>query len=148
LYQTFKEIDDFTSEPGKEQQEIKLVSSYLESQRIGKYSKEIAKMLTPYYRDKERIGRAHPIFIGYEWDSLNDVKRPKNQTLGTYLHELYKQTHSEKTEKINDKISKLAVAANREFYIWILPFAVLQDIRNKFLAKLGVTELPGDDCYE
>jgi len=148
LYETFSDIEGFSTTTGKEEHEIKLVSSYIESGRLGKYTKEIAKMLTPYYREKERIGRAHPIFIGYQWDSLKNLKRPENGTLDNHLHEVYKQTHQDMINRIDKQISKLSVASKREFYVWIIPFEDLQRIRNKFLEKLGVKDCLGDECYE
>jgi hypothetical protein len=141
---TFKEISDFT-QSGKEKREINLISSYIDSGRFGKYSKDLTKMITPYWRDKENIGKAHCALISYEWDSMKSLTPPTGVSLHDYLFSLFCQTHDEMVNKIKARIGELQAPTSRNYYLWLLPVANLQELRDKFRKRLGVKPSEGTE---
>jgi hypothetical protein len=136
LYETFKEIEDFTIIKKKQENEVKLISSYMDSDRFGKFAEVIPKILSPYYSNKAKIGQAHPIFLGYEWAVLNNLEPPEHVTLDEHVCAEYEKKHKKIMSQITKKISKLSAASNQYFLFWIMPFKNVEDMRLKFLKKL------------
>ncbi len=136
LSEIFKEIEKFTKDDSKEKVEISLISSYIDSERFDKYSEEIPRLLSPYYRHKERVGKAHPIFLGYEWDFLQNPHVPKYSLLDSHLCSEYDKKQEDIMSKFDEKISSLTLVSNRDFLIWIMPFKDVGSIRSKFIEKL------------
>lgn len=136
LSEIFKEIEKFTKDNSKEKIEINLISSYIDNERFDKYSEEIPRLLSPYYRHKEKVGKAHPIFLGYEWNFLQNPHVPKYSLLDSHLCNEYKKKQKDIMSKFNEKISSLTLASNRDFLIWIMPFKDVRSIRSKFIEKL------------
>jgi len=138
LNETIEEIENFTNDSSKEEHELNLVSSYIDCDRLGKYSKEITEVLSPYYRDKAKLGKAHSMFLGYEWQALENSKPDDSSTLDDHLCKMYNETRNEIIVKVENKISSLSDASGRDFLIWVMPFANLNGTRSKFRKKLGV----------
>lgn len=132
----FQEIEDFTTDVEKEKIEVDLISSYIDSERFEKYAEEIPKILSPYYPNKEKVGRAHSIFLGYEWKFLKKINLPKTSTLDNHVRQKFSKNQQKIIKKIDEKISELTVASNRDFNIWIMPFRDVKEIRSKFVQKL------------
>lgn len=136
LCDIFDEIEKFSNNEQKEDVEISLISSYIDEERFGQYSKQIPKLLSPYYRKKEKIGRCHPIFLGYEWELLKKPNNSASDILDKYFCIEYKKNHEKIMDKINTKIKDLTIASKRDFLIWILPFEDVERVRSRFIRKL------------
>jgi hypothetical protein len=145
LKESIEDVNGFAIDPDKEQHEINLVSSYLDIERLGGYSEDLAKMLSPYYQDKSKIGKGHAMLIGYEWEKLKAISKPEDCTLDKHLCDEYTKKQMDILKKINEAIAVLPIA-NRDFLIWVLPVASLKVIRSKFRRKIGV--IPDDETDE
>lgn len=144
VYKTFSkalneatvEIDKFLQTNAREEREFSLVSSHIDSEKFAGFSEKIAKLLSPYERNKENLRTKHSVFIGYEWGRLRNAAHPKSKTMDNYLINTYKKKHSAMTKSIENKLQKLSKQTNPACFVCVLPFPDLERVRSKFLDKI------------
>jgi hypothetical protein len=137
LSEAVSEIDDFSKNIEKEKHEFNLISSHIDTQKFGEHSEEIKRLLSPYTRHKENFGRAHAVFLGYEWDILGKTTPPQTCTLEEYFVSKYNEIRDENNTIITKKISGLSNASKHAFLVCSLPFPNLEELRLKWRKKIG-----------
>lgn len=133
---SIKSFEEFYEDQGKEDKEIDLISNFIDGSKFGDYKKKIIDLLNPYCSDKKDLMKVHAIFIGYQWDKLNEQS--------TYTKDIEKQIlsdYAEEIKKISDKVVKNISESKIKdhlFKFYFLPFSDVEILRTKFKEKVGM----------
>ncbi len=115
--------------------EIDLIRTNMDESKFGLYASKIIELLDPYAENKENLMTTHPIFIGYDWDVLNDLSKRNGKPLANYLHEEYSSAQTNYSSKIASKIRDSKISG-KKFHFFILPFRDVAKFRELFLEML------------
>lgn len=127
-------LENFNDE--KEEEDLNLVSSYIDNSKFDKYADKIIDLISPYKGNKENLSKANSVFIGYNWDVLSNCSEHKGRELGNYLKSEYIKSHKELFRKTKDRITKAKNTDGRSFNFYILPFKDIDEFRQNFLKEL------------
>lgn len=128
-------IDDINKfVPDKEEEELRLVSSYIDDSRFDKYTSQIIESISPYSQ-KRNLTKMNDVFIGYDEDLLLNSKKQIEESLCDFLQKEYKKMHSQIYKKI-EAASQKKLKSTRKTTFYILPFRNVANFRNEFLEEL------------
>jgi hypothetical protein len=119
----------------KEEHEINLVSSYIDDSRFDKYTESIIDIISPYPKKRNLI-KTNAVFIGYDWDLLNNHKKQNQESLCDYLQKEYEIKHHTLYKKIQT-LTKKKLSTTRSTTFYILPFKNIAKFRSEFLEELN-----------
>jgi hypothetical protein len=137
LDSAMEEIDKYWSSNEKASYEFNIVSSHIDSGKFDLYTEQIKRLISPYEREKTNLGKAHAIFLGYEWKEMGHQKPAYAESLDAHLTLQYQKIIANKAVAIERRISKLPCANRSDFYICVLPFANIDYVRTRFRSKLA-----------
>lgn len=131
------DIKKFTTNQDARQLELNLVSNYIDDKKFDQHADTIKDLISPYGKHKEKLSEANSIFVGYNWDLLQELSRRGSIELTTYLKAEYEKIHDEISSTIKNKISKIPEIKNQEFTIYLLPFRDTEGFRKSFVMGLN-----------
>lgn len=115
--------------------EIDLIRTNIDGSKFGLHTNKIIELLNPYADNKENLMTKHPIFIGYDWDVLNDLLKRNGKPLTDYLREEYAQAQTNYSNNIRSKVENSKIK-EKSFHFFILPFKDVGKFRASFLEIL------------
>lgn len=131
------DIKKFTTNQNARQLELNLVSNYIDDKKFDQHAETIKDLISPYGRHKEKLSEANSIFVGYNWDLLQELSKRGSTELTTYLKAEYEKIHDGISSTIKNKISKISEIKDQEFTIYLLPFRDTEDFRKSFVRGLN-----------
>lgn len=129
-------INSIESLDGKQEDlEFDIITKNIDRSKFEKFTDKILDYLNPYSENKENMKRSHPIFIGYNWEILEDLTRRGNSSLSDYLKLEYDKSLNDYSNRITQKISS-SKAIDKNFEFFVIPFKNVTDFRKMFLEML------------
>lgn len=114
---------------------IDLIRTNIDASKFGIYTNKIIDLLDPYYDNKENLMTKYPIFIGYDWNVLNDLSKRNGKPLVDYLEKEYSEAQTNYSLKIKAKVDNSKVK-EKLFHFFVLPFTDVAKFRESFLELL------------
>lgn len=132
-----EDVKNFTTNQNARELELNLVSNYIDDKKFDQHADTIKDLISPYGRHKENLNDSNSIFVGYNWDLLQNLSSRGSNELTPYLQTEYTKLHDDLSNNIKNKISKIPEIKDQEFTIYLLPFKDIQSFRALFLRRLN-----------
>lgn len=132
-----EDVKNFTANKKAHQSELRLVSNYMDDKKFDQYAETIKDLISPYGQHKENLNEANSIFVGYDWNVLQDLSKRGSNELTAYLKTEYEKLHEAISDSIKKKITKISEIKDQEFTIYLLPFRSVEKFRELFLRGLN-----------
>lgn len=115
--------------------ELDLISKQIDRGKFDSYADELIKLLDPYEPNKENLQTAFPVFIGYDWNVLDDLSKRNGKSLSEYLNEKYSEAQPSYSKHMSEKIAKSKVK-DKAFRFFIIPFKNVAEFRKMFVERV------------
>jgi len=141
LYENFNQALDSALESienlhGKQEDlEFDIINKHIDRGKFEKFTDQILEYLNPYFKHKENMKISYSIFIGYDWNILQDLTKRENNDLTIYLKNECQKDIPIRCKKITDKILSSKIK-DRTFNFYLIPFQSVSDFRKSFLELL------------
>lgn len=130
LNESIKDISRFSDSPRDEQLELDLINNHIDESKFMGYTKEVKKLLNPYAK-KKQLRKVYAVFIGFNWNSLENINfKKKEKDLKKTLETCYRQKEAKIFKDCEKKVQKLEFDDSFEFFF--IPFKDVQKIREYF----------------
>lgn len=130
------DVKKFTMDKKARRSELNLVSNYMDDKKFDQHAETIKNLISPYGKNKENLSEANSIFVGYEWDLLQNLSSRGSTELTSYLKTEYEKLHDEISTTVKTKISKIPEIKDQEFTVYLLPFSNIDEFRQSFVSGL------------
>jgi len=131
------DVKKFTEDKKARSLELNLVSNYMDDKKFDQHAETIKNLISPYGKNKESLSEANSIFVGYDWDLLQNLSSRGSNDLTSHLKAEYEKLHDEISTDIKNKISKISEIKDQEFTVYLLPFSDIEEFRKSFVRELN-----------
>lgn len=130
------DLSDFHRNPMKEEFEMTLISNNIDFSKFRERVDDIKAMLDPYTEDKTLLRRVYAVFIGFNWDSLQEIDFPRIEDgIQELLEECIDEHSIRIAEMCSEKVEGSGIDNLVEFFF--IPFKNVEQFRKDFLRLIG-----------
>ncbi len=128
-------LSEFQQNQKRKDLEINLISNNIDKSKFKEYTEEVLALLDPYNGDKGNLREVYSIFIGFNWNSLENFDLNKLDDIEKFLQECL----SKHSKSIADRCKKQATSTkiNKIFEFFFIPFIDIEEIERKFREEIS-----------
>lgn len=130
-----KSIEEFHTNLKDRRIEINLVTNYMDASKFNGYVNEVKALLNPYTADKSKFREVYAIFIGFNWNSIEDVDFSTiEKDIEVILKDCILRHSGEIIKKCKSSVESSAIDNQIEFFF--IPFKNVEKIREQFMDEI------------